>query len=111
MSIERLLKVSLLLLILFLSLPLHAAFYGRQLCQQTGFSCWKVKGNQSWRSLFPNAHDRGIVMRVNRMNTYLYPGLTIAVPDNLENSDIMDFSPSPLTVAAPQEKVLIFDPI
>lgn len=86
------------------------AGFGKKLCQNDGFDCFKIKGNQSWRSLFPNPHDRGIVMRVNRMNTQLYPGMVIAVPQGLETADIMDFSPFPLSVPAPGEKVVIVDP-
>jgi len=85
--------------------------FGSRLCKQPGFHCLKVKGRQSWGSLFPDDHDRGIVMRVNRMNTRLYPGLVIAVPDNLQDADIMDFSPFPANVPAPGEKVVIVDPI
>jgi len=89
----------------------HATFFGKHLCKSPGFHCLHVKGRQSWSSLFPDDHDRGIVMRINRMNTRLYPGLTIAVPDNLEEADIMDFSPFPLNLPAPDEKVVIVDPV
>jgi len=85
-------------------------FYGKQICQQSGFSCLRIKGNQNWRSLFPDTHDRGIVMRINRMNTSLYPGLTIAVPDDLDNADIMDFSPFPQNISSTGEKTIVFDP-
>lgn len=88
-----------------------ASFFGSKLCKTPGYHCHRVKGRQSWGSLFPDAHDRGIVMRVNRMNTSIYPGLVIAVPDNLENADIMDFSPFPDTVPSPGEKVVIVDPV
>jgi L,D-transpeptidase ErfK/SrfK len=90
---------------------IYAAFFGKSLCKQDGFHCLRVKGRQSWGSLFPDEHDRGIVMRVNRMNTQLYPGLTIAVPENLSEADIMDFSPFPKNIPSSGEKLVIVDPV
>lgn len=101
----------LLLLSYFYAVLAVAGMYGRKLCKEEGFECVRVKGRQSWHSLFPDEHDRGIVMRINRMNTSVYPGITIAVPDDLEAADIMDFSPFPLNVPAPGEKVVIVDPV
>jgi len=95
---------------IFSASPCFATFYGKILCRSSGFHCLRVKSRQSWGSLFPSDHDRGIVMRVNRMNTRLYPGLTIAVPNNLSDADIMDFSPFPMNVPSPGEKVVIVDP-
>lgn len=89
--------------------PSLARTIGASLCKYDGFTCHRVKRGQSWNSLFPNDHDRDIVMRINRMNTELYPGLMIAVPDNLEQSDIMDFSPFPQEVEATGEKVILVD--
>jgi len=101
-----------LFIIVSLIFPDLSAFatYGSKLCKNEGYSCIRVKGRQSWNSLFPDVHDRGIVMRINRMNTQLYPGLVIAVPDNLADADIMDFSPFPASVPSPGEKVVIVDP-
>lgn len=97
--------------ILFIFSSSSFSTYGRRICKESGFDCLRVKGRQSWKSLFPEDHDRGIAMRINRMNTQLYPGLTIAVPDELSNADIMDFSPFPLNVPSPGEKVVIVDPV
>jgi len=97
---------------LLISSDVFARFYGQKLCHSEGFHCKRVRSGQSWGSLFPDAHDRNIVMRVNRMNTQLYPGLTIAVPDNLSDANVMDFSPFPLhTQPAPGEKVVLIDPL
>lgn len=100
------------LIILFLLLDTTSVFalYGKKICHSDGFQCLRVKSRQSWRSLFPDEHDRGIVMRINRMNTQLYPGLVIAVPDSMENADIMDFSPFPKNIPASGEKVVLVDP-
>ncbi|VVC76958.1 hypothetical protein AQUSIP_22850 [Aquicella siphonis] len=105
----RLLQLLIIASLMFPVLALSAS-YGKKICKTPGFHCLRVKGNQSWRSLFPDDHDRGIVMRVNRMNTQIYPGITLAVPDNLAEADIMDFSPFPLNVPSPGEKIVIVDP-
>lgn len=88
-----------------------ARMYGSQLCHNENYTCLKVKGQQTWHSLFPDEHDRDLVMRINRLNVSLYPGMVIAVPDNLENADIMDFSPFPRLVQASGEKEVVVDPI
>ena len=97
--------------LLFISPSIHAHVrYGSILCQQQGYYCYTVRSNQSWESLWSNPHDRGIVMRVNRMNTHLWPGEVIAVPNNLSTADIMDFSPFPHQMDTHGEKVVIVDP-
>ena len=104
-------KEVILLLCLFSSPSYAGGIYGTTLCKEEGFHCVRVKGNQSWRSLWPDEHDRDIVMRVNRMNTQLYPGLRIAVPDNLAEADIMDFAPFEAKTDTKNEKLVIVDPI
>lgn len=88
----------------------YAGLYGHTYCKKVGFHCVKVKHKQSWRSLWPDVIERDIVMRLNRMNTQLYPGLRIAVPDNLATSSIMDFSPLDQEINPPNEKLIVFDP-
>lgn len=101
-----------IILLLVLAMPVaYAKLYGAMLCKHDGFSCRKVRGDQSWRSLWPDDHDRDIVMRINRMNTSLYPGIVLAVPDALEETDIMDFSPFPKTIDPPNEKLIVVDPV
>lgn len=103
--------VALIILALSVSHLSYAALYGKRLCKEEGFHCIKVKKNQSWESLFPDANQRDIVMRINRMNINLWRDITIAVPDNLEEADIMDFSPFPAQIEAPDEKLVVVDPI
>ena len=79
------------------------------LCHQEGYTCVKVKRHQSWQSLFPEERERSIVMRINHTNGQLYAGRTIAVPDNLDKADLLDFSPLPRTIEAQNEKVIIVD--
>lgn len=89
---------------------LHAKTFSQYLCESEYYDCVIVKKKQTWKTLFPNDTERGIVMRVNRLNIELYPGQKIAIPKNLANSTIMDFSPFPLQIPAPQEKVIVVDP-
>lgn len=84
--------------------------YGSFLCHQPGYQCYRVRSGQSWQSMFPDDHDRSIVMRVNRMNTQVWAGMLIAVPRNLATGDIMDYSPFPLKVGSQKEKLIVIDP-
>jgi L,D-transpeptidase ErfK/SrfK len=102
----------LLVVSLLLTAPTaFARMYGSVICKEEGYNCHRVKGGQSWYSLFPDEHDRDIVMRINRMNTPLYPGLVIAIPEGVSEADIMDFSPFSLSIAAPGEKLVVVDPV
>ncbi len=109
MSLQKSAICLLIITSLLLSIPFTFAAYGQKICKTDGFHCVRVKRG-SWGSLFPDDHDRGIVMRLNRMNTQLYPGLTIAVPENLSDADIMDVAPFPKNVQPPGEKVIVVDP-
>lgn len=97
-------------LLFFLSIRVFGASFNQSLCRSDGFSCLRLKHNQSWISLWPDEHDRSIMMRVNRMNIGTYPGMVLAVPYDLESADIMDFSPFPLHIDPPNEKLIIIDP-
>ncbi len=69
--------------------------YSKKLCSRSGYTCIKIKRGDSWVKLWPNARDRDIVRRVNRTNTRLRPGHTIAVPKNLKSKSYMSLSPLP----------------
>ena len=79
--------------------------YGKKLCNKSDdYVCVKVKRGQSWKSLFPDAEDRDIVRRVNRMNTRVWAGMTIAVPKNLSQVTIYDVAPFPRYIDSNGEK-------
>lgn len=80
-------------------------------CDGDLYTCMRVKRGQSWESLFPDERERDIVMRINHRNGELWPGLVIKIPNNLEQGDLLDYSPFPLQVEAPQEKLIVFDPV
>lgn len=87
-----------------------AILYGKALCHSSGYHCKRIRSGQSWSSLWPNEHDRELMMRINRMNTQVYAGMTVAVPDNLDKLNIMDFAPFPRQIKPLQEKVIVVDP-
>lgn len=72
------------------------ATYGQQLCKSSPeYDCVHVQGGQSWASLFPDPEKRMLVKKVNRMNTPIHGGMTIAVPKNLNSVSLMDLAPFP----------------
>lgn len=110
MSKRRINACLLIVLSLVLAIPPTFANYSQKVCKTEGFDCLRVKHGQSWKSLFPDDHDRGVVMRLNRMNTQIYPGLVLAIPENVSQIDIMDIAPFPRNVQPPGEKVILIDP-
>ncbi|MBI1975255.1 MAG: L,D-transpeptidase [Parcubacteria group bacterium] len=64
----------------------------------------------TWQALWPDERAREIVMKLNRMNVVLRPGMIIAVPDDMVGKTFMDYSPFPLRIESPQEKLVIWDP-
>ena len=80
-----------------ISSSVHAhANYGKKFCSSAGYKCVTIKRGQSWESKFPNATQRNIVRKVNRINVPLKPGYVIAVPNNLSNlASHMDVAPMP----------------
>lgn len=84
--------------------------YGDHFCSDPNYTCIKVKGGQSWKSLFPDEYQRQLVKRLNRMNTRLRSGMRIAVPVNLAQTDLLDISPFPHLIDPPDKKLLVVDP-
>lgn len=65
---------------------------------------------ETWEILFPDENEREIVKRINRRNTALYRKQKIAVPCDMAGKTYMDFSPYPLQIDPPGEKLIIWDP-
>jgi hypothetical protein len=78
-------------------------------CKIPGYTCLRVKNRQSWQSLFPDERERSIVMRINRTNGQLYPGIVLQIPMDLTNGDLLEYAPFPHSVDAPGEKVIVID--
>jgi len=105
----------LLAALLVISLLLPAAHAGKRKqfyadCDTHDYTCMRVRRGQSWESLFPDDRVREIVMRVNHRNSQLWSGLIVKVPNTIASGDLLDYSPFPRQIQAPQEKVIIFDP-
>jgi hypothetical protein len=98
--------------ILMLLMPLMSfshTYFSESLCQQSDYHCIKIKSGESWESLFPNDQQRDLVQRANRMNIQVRPGMSIAVPNHLENLSIYDISPFPRFIPATNEKSIYVD--
>ena len=84
-------------------------YYGAELCQYQGFTCVKVKRNDSWRKMFPNKVHREIIKRLNRTNIPLHYRSWIVVPDNLNDISLMDLSPFPDQTDTSGKKTVVVD--
>lgn len=97
-----------LLIALIVPTLIDALPIGYKLCQDSKqYNCYKVKSSDRWETLFKNAHDRDLVMRINRMNIPLYRGLHLAIPKDLSESDIAQFSPFPHQIQPSGQKMII----
>lgn len=82
------------------------------LCQDSNYTCYKVKKGDTWEKLFPDPAQRNVVMRVNRMNITLntlrnmQSNARIAIPKNLHDTNIMNYSPLPKQISAPGGKMI-----
>jgi L,D-transpeptidase ErfK/SrfK len=84
-------------------------YYSTRLCESGQYDCIQTRPGESWTSLWPNATQRDLIKRFNRMNTHLRPGIYIALPDDIEMSDTMSISPLPHKIAARGSKVITVD--
>lgn len=78
--------------------------YGESLCNTPDYFCMNIKRGENWEKLFPNEEERDMVRRINRMNITLRPGMTIAVPKNINRLTIYDVSPFPRYIDSDGEK-------
>ncbi len=84
--------------------------YGARMCQSdANVSCIRVHPGDSWESLWPDSQQRDLVMRLNRMNTELYPGMIIAVPTDL-SLNVMSLAPFKQNVGYLGQKQVVVNP-
>ncbi|OGT46163.1 MAG: hypothetical protein A3E83_04385 [Gammaproteobacteria bacterium RIFCSPHIGHO2_12_FULL_41_20] len=107
--------ISIIAIIITLALPIDTmasslGAYGRAICKSAGFFCLRVAHGESWETLWPDPEERHIVMSINRLSIPLFPGIKIAVPDNLTGMSLIDFSPFPERIDPPGEKLILFNP-
>jgi len=84
--------------------------YRHSLCYQEGITCIRVQPGDTWYDLWPDERERDVVMRLNRMNIHLRPGMILAVPDNLADIDMMDISPFSYHIPSTGRRVVLVDP-
>lgn len=80
--------------------------FGESLCHEQDYFCIQIKSGDTWSKLFPNPEALDIVRRVNRININLKPGMTIAIPKNLDRLTIYDVSPFPRYIEGDGEKTI-----
>jgi L,D-transpeptidase ErfK/SrfK len=99
-------KVYIAVMLFLLSTPLFAKPFSINLCSNSDYICYSVKKGDTWEKLFPEEDLRDLIMRINRINIKLYPGLKIAIP---RNGDVnpMDFSPLPRQINPPGDKLIL----
>lgn len=84
-----------------------AEVYGGKLCQDDSkYDCYRVQRGDTWDKLFPDPQKRAIAMRVNRMNIQMQRGMLIAIPKDLNYSNLLDYSPFPKQINPPGEKII-----
>lgn len=83
--------------------------WGESYCQTPGFRCVQIQAGESWDKLWPDETQRKFIQEINRMNVRLREGMTLAVPENLDDSKFLDLSPLPQTIEAPHEKQITVD--
>ncbi len=99
-----------LLFIFFLSLSCSSyasGTYGARICKTSvDLTCYVVKRGDSWEKLFSNADTQDYVKHLNRTSNSLRKGMTIAVPKDLSNLNLMNISPFALQISPPGEKII-----
>ncbi len=100
--------IFLFIFLLTFSSEVVAKPYGARLCaHDASYTCYTVKKGDSWQTLFPNFDKRDLVMRINRINIRLHPGMKIAIPKNSSTTNILHFSPIPTRIDPPGEKIIL----
>lgn len=83
-------------------------YFSTKLCESGQYDCIQVRKGETWSSLWPNAAERNILKRFNRMNTPLKPGMFVAIPDNA-TTDPLSLSPFPKKIDSPGTKQITVD--
>jgi L,D-transpeptidase ErfK/SrfK len=82
----------------------------QSLCDDPRLYCIVVRRGETWYTLFPDPRRRSLVMRINRMNTRLWPGMRIAVPKNPYSANSMQYTPFPAHRPSTGKKMVVFSP-
>lgn len=82
----------------------------QSLCEDPRLYCITVKKGESWQSMFADPFERDLVMRINRMNTHPLPGMKIAIPKDLSDSDSMEYAPFSTYRVSTGKKIIVYSP-
>ena len=85
-------------------------YYGSVLCHQASYTCFTVPKGETWQSLFPEETQRDLIMRINRMGVQLHSNMVIAVPQNLNETNLLAFSPFDKKITGTGQKHIIANP-
>lgn len=83
--------------------------YSKELCRNHQYTCIKVKRGDTWDRLFPDHRTQDIIRRINRTNLALTPGMTIALPNEMDKLDPIMFAPFPVRITPFDRTVIIID--
>lgn len=82
-------------------------YYGSGLCHVAGYHCIKTESGDTWASLFPDENQREIVQRLNRTYNHLWKGKTLAVPDNWNTVDVLDYAPFDRQIKVEEKQIIV----
>ena len=94
------------ILLVFSQMARSEIRFGESLCGSPDYTCLTIKSGDNWENLFPSIEERDIIKRINRMNTSLRAGMTLAVPKNIDRLSIYDVSPFPRYIEPTGEKTI-----
>lgn len=85
MNTSKIIRITVVFVCIFITKAWagNKEFYGKKICHRAGYTCLEVRPKESWESLWPDVEMRDAVMRINRRNMKLHPGITLAVPSSL----------------------------
>jgi L,D-transpeptidase ErfK/SrfK len=84
-------------------------YFSTKLCESGQYECIQVAPGDKWVNLFPDAYQRDIIQRFNRINTELRPNMYIAIPPHLETTDRMALSPFASKISSQGLKLIVVD--
>lgn len=90
----------------------YQKMYGHKLCKEKEFTCVTISKITTWEKFWPNARERELIMKLNRLNVkVLKPGMPVAIPENMDGKTLMDWSPFSKKIESLGEKFVVFDPV
>ncbi len=93
------------LMLVILNPAANAKSFGANLCaNDSRFYCYKVKSGDTWQRF---GAQRDLVMRINRINIRLHPGMIIAVPNNPDHTDMLEYAPLSRQIKPTGEKIIL----